>query len=306
MVAEDERTDIRTSALALLGYAGVAAALAGLSIAIGRNASATAQVLADVVAVVALIAAGAAFGDARRDAFVRMRGVLWFGAVGVWAGAVAAFFTDGPDAAHLDGKWLVVATAVGAAVLAAPLWILARRSLQLIALYASVLAAAAALVYTQRHISFLSVSATLPHVRWSGVVIVILGSLMLTAGVARAVEPRRTAMVLGSLAAIVGAGLAGVSITTGGPSTDLAPWFALAASVLVLLVGEFVPDRAVAGIGIVGVLLAIATVVTQHVFDRSTAIAVSILGFVALAAAVVLARAFTDPTVPAPPPEPQP
>ena len=306
MVAEDERTDIRTSALALLGYAGVAAALAGLSIAVGRNASATAQVLADVVAVVALIAAGAAFGDARRDAFVRMRGVLWSGAVAVWAGAVAAFFTDGPDAARLDGKWLVVATAVGAAVLGAPLWILARRSLQLIALYASVLAAAAALVYTQRHISFLSVSATLPHVRWSGVVIVILGSLMLTAGVARAVEPRRTAIVLGSLAAIVGAGLAGVSITTGGPSTDLAPWFALAASVLVLLVGEFVPDRAVAGIGIVGVLLSIATLVTQHVFDRSTAIAVSILGFVALAAAVVLARAFSDPTVPAPPREPQP
>ena len=112
-------------------------------------------------------------------------------------------------------------------------------------------------------------------------------------------------MVLGSIATILGAGLAGVSISTGGPSTDLAPWFALTASVLVLLVGEFVPDRAVAGIGIVGVLVSIAELVMQHVFDRSTAVAVSILGLVALGASVVLSHAFSRPTVPAPPPEPR-
>jgi energy-converting hydrogenase Eha subunit C len=67
--------------------------------------------------------------------------------------------------------------------------------------------------------------------------------------------------------------------------------------------GDFVSDRAVSGIGIVGVVGAVAEIVHRTVLDRSTAAALVVLGTVALASCVLLSRAFTHP-VPTPPPEP--
>jgi len=165
----DERTDVRTSLIGILGYAGAAAALAGVSIAIGRSASTTEQVAADVASVVALIAAGAWIVGGHHDAHERMRSVLWFAAVAVWASAAVDVFTRGPDAIALHGKWLVVVTALVAAMLALPLWVLAPRSLQLLALVFSVNVGAAAAVYSEGSLFGVGV----PQLRWPAIVTIV-------------------------------------------------------------------------------------------------------------------------------------
>jgi hypothetical protein len=294
----DERTDIRTSLIGILGYAGATAALAGLSIAIGMSASTTERVAADVASVVVLVAAGAWVVGGHHEAHERMRSVLWFAAVAVWASAAVELFTRGPDAIALHGKWLVVVTALVAAMLALPLWVLAPRSLQLLALVASAQVGAAAAVYSEG--SFFGVGV--PQLRWPAIVTIVVGLVTLASGVFGVLRPKRTAMVLGSIAIIGGALFVDVDLLRQAPS-DLSLWLALAASVGVLLVGDFTADRAVSGIGLVGLVGTVAEIVHRTVADRSTAVGLVVLGTVALASCVVLARAFS-PQAPTPPPEP--
>ncbi len=294
----DERTDIRTSSVGILGYAGASAALAGLSIAIGTSPSTTARVTADVASVVVLVAAGAWIVGGRHEAHERMRSVLWFAAVAVWASAAVELFTRGPDAIALHGKWLVVVTALAAAMLGLPLWSLSQRSLQLVAVVVSVQVGLAAAVSSEGSLF----GVTVPQLRWPAIVTIVVGVATLASGVFGFLRPKRTAMVLGSIAIIAGALFVDIDVLRQAPS-NLSLWLALVASVAVLLVGDFVSDRAVSGIGIVGLVGTVAEIVHRTVFDRSTAVALVVLGTVALASSVVLARAFTHP-VPTPPPEP--
>ena len=294
----DERTDIRTSLIGILGYAGAAGALAAVPIAIGTAANTTARVTADVASVIVLVVAGAWIAGGRHEAHKRMRSVLWFAAVAIWVSAAEDLFSHGPDAIALHGKWLVVVTALLAAMLAFPLWAFAPRSLQLVAVVASVQVACAAAVYSEG--SFIGLSV--PQLRWPAIVTMVVGLATLAAGVFGFIRTKRTAMVLGSITIIAGALFVDVDVLRQAPS-DLSLWLALAASGAVLLMGDFVSDRAVSGIGIVGVVGAVAEIVHRTVLDRSTAAALVVLGTVAVASCVLLARAFTRP-VPTPPPEP--
>ena len=294
----DERTDIRTSLIGILGYAGAAGALAAVPIAIGTAANTTARVTADVASVIVLVVAGAWIAGGRHEAHERMRSVLWFAAVAIWVSAAEDLFSHGPDAIALHGKWLVVVTALLAAMLAFPLWAFAPRSLQLVAVVASVQVACAAAVYSEG--SFIGLSV--PQLRWPAIVTMVVGLATLAAGVFGFIRTKRTAMVLGSITIIAGALFVDVDVLRQAPS-DLSLWLALAASGAVLLMGDFVSDRAVSGIGIVGVVGAVAEIVQRAVLDRSTAVALVVLGTVALASCVLLARAFTHP-VQTPPPEP--
>ncbi len=294
----DERTDIRTSLIGILGYAGAAGALAAVPIAIGTAANTTARVTADVASVIVLVVAGAWIAGGRHEAHERMRSVLWFAAVAIWVSAAEDLFSHGPDAVALHGKWLVVVTALLAAMLAFPLWAFAPRSLQLVAVVASVQVACAAAVYSEG--SFIGLSV--PQLRWPAIVTMVVGLATLAAGVFGFIRTKRTAMVLGSITIIAGALFVDVDVLRQAPS-DLSLWLALAASGAVLLMGDFVSDRAVSGIGIVGVVGAVAEIVHRTVLDRSTAVAIVVLGTVALASCVLLARAFTHP-VQTPPPEP--
>ena len=168
-------------------------------------------------------------------------------------------FTRGPDAIALHGKWLVVVTALVAAMLALPLWVLAPRSLQLLALVVSVNVGAAAAVYSQGSLFGVGV----PQLRWPAIVTIVVGLVTLAAGAFDVLRPKRTAMVLGSVAIIGGALFVDVDVLRQAPS-DLSLWLALTASVGVLLVGDFVADRAVSGIGIVGLIGAVAEIVHRH------------------------------------------
>jgi len=294
----DERTDIRTSFVGILGYAGASAALVGLSIAIGTSASTIERVTADVASAVVLVAAGAWVVGGHHEAHERMRSILWFAAVAIWAGAAVELFTQGPEAIVLHGKWLVVVTALLAAMLALPLWVLVPRSLQLLAVVASVQIGSAAAVYPEGSVFGVSV----PQLRWPAIATIVVGLATLASGGFGFARPKRTAMVLGSIAIIGGTLFVDVDVLRQAPS-DLSLWLALAASVAVLLVGDFVADRAISGIGIAGLAGAVAEIVHRTVVDRSTAVALVALGTVALVSCVILARAFSH-AAPTRPPEP--
>src|SRR5439155_3609122 len=205
------------------------------------------RVTADVASAVVLVAAGGWVVGGQHEAHERMRSILWFAAVAIWAGAAVELFTQGPEAIVLHGKWLVVVTALLAAMLALPLWVLVPRSLQLLAVVASVEVGSAAAVYSEGTFFGLSV----PQLRWPAIVTIVVGFATLASGAFGLIRPKRTALVLGSIAIIGGALFVDVDVLRQAPS-DLSLWLVLGASVAVLLVGDFVADGAVSGIGIVG------------------------------------------------------
>jgi hypothetical protein len=123
----------------------------------------------------------------------------------------------------------VVVTALVAAMLAVPLWVLAPRSLQLLALVVSVNVGAAAAVYSQA--PFFGVGV--PQLRSPAIVTIVVGLVTLASGAFGLLRPKRTAMVLGSVAIIGGALFVDVDVLRQAPS-DLSLWLALTASVGVL------------------------------------------------------------------------
>lgn len=278
----------RTTLVTFLAAMGAAVALAAIPIAIGRGASDETQVVAGIAATIALLVAGWLFGPAEG----RMRSVLWFLAVFAWTGVAKVTFTeviDGPD-----GKWLVVTVAAVALALALPLWWVERRSLQFLAMFATAHLTVAAAVSGTQQVSVLGIGVVpeVPDLTWSALATVVLGAASLWAGATARVEPRRTAAVIGSLALIAGAGLVDIDVLDPGPST-LALVAALVASAAVLVIGERIADRAVAGIAIAGVLLVAAGMVGDVAESRGAGAAALVIGVAAVAAGVVLARRST-------------
>jgi hypothetical protein len=290
---------VRVNATDILGYGGAAAALAATTIAIGKDASDTVQALTGLITTIVLLVAGWSVADDQTDAHHRMRSVLWGVALLAWIGVVVVTLTevvDGPD-----GKWLVVSVAVLAAALAAPLWMVERRSIQFIGLFVSLLLFAAALVYTQTSIGIFGFRQEVPDVTWSAVVTMLVGVASLVLGARSMVTPRRTAMVLGGIALILGALLVDIDLLAGGP-TDLAIWAAIVASAIVVVVGNLAGERAPSGVGVAGLFLTTAAMVTENVSGQTEGIVVLVLGLVLLAVAVLLTRL----RGPEPPAEPDP
>jgi hypothetical protein len=274
-----------TSLTAFLVAAGTAVALAAIPVAIGADASDETKAVADLLATVALLGAGRLLDDRAG----RLRSVLWALAVLAWAGALGVVFTqvvDGPD-----GKWLVATVAALTFPLAFALWWVERRSLQFVAMFGAAVVALAAVAYTTEPVSVLGfeLGPEVPDPTWSALVTVALGAAAILAGMRDLVTPRRTAIVVGSLALIAGAGLIDVDVLGGAPTT-LALVAALIASTAVLVIGDRLADRAVAGIGIAGVLLAAAGLVGDVADEQGAAVAAIVLGVAAVVAGVLLSR----------------
>lgn len=276
---------VGTSLTAFLVAAGTAVALAAIPAAIGAGASDETKAVADLLATVALLGAGWLLDDRA----ARLRSLLWALAVLAWAGALWVVFTqvvDGPD-----GKWLVATVAALTFPLAVALWWVERRSLQFIAVFGAALVALAAVVYTTEPVSVLGfdLGPEVPDPTWSALVTVVLGAAAVVAGMRDLVTPRRTAIVVGSLALIAGAGLVDVDVLGGAPTT-LALVAALIASAAVLVIGDRLADRAVAGIGIAGVLLVAAGLAGDVADEQGAAVAAIVLGLAAVVAGVLLSR----------------
>jgi hypothetical protein len=300
----ERRIDVRTPLLTVVGYAGAALALSATSIAVGDITSRNVEITLDAGTTIVLLAVGWLVGGIAVDAFHRMRSVFWFLAVSAWLSLLAVLF--GSEGADYAPQALAIAMSLGAAVFSFPLWWLERRSLQLIPLVLGIYVLAASAVYTQSELTFFGVSVPQPNVHWSAGVTIVLGVVLFALALRGIVKPKRTALVLGALAAILGSFVVGVSldILGGGLDTDLGIWLGLAASALVLLAGDLVDERAPSGIGIAGTLIFTAVVVDNTVHRQSVGVAVLILGLVMLAATVMLSRLFapTPAPVPAPPP----
>ena len=176
----DERTDVRTSLIGILGYAGAAAALAGLS---GRDrndaASTTERVTADVASVVALVAAGAWIAGGHHEAHERMRSVLWFAAVAVWASAAVETVHAGTRCDRAPREVARGRDGAGRGDARAPaLGPRAAQPCRLLALVASVNVGAAAAVYSQGSLFGVGV----PQLRWPAIVTIVVGLVTLASG----------------------------------------------------------------------------------------------------------------------------
>ncbi len=293
----------RDTLIEIVGYIGAAVALTAAGIAL-NDASRTVQGLYAAAVAVVLLAAGWAI-DANTDVLTRMKSVFWFLAVGSFAGAIGSLAVD---RLGLSIRTLVIVVAGVTTVVAAVLWMLSKRSLQLIALFAAGVVALTAIVFPD-----LSVVSFILRPDFTGVAIaeIAWGLIWLGLGWKGLVQPRRTAMVLGSIWAIYGT----IVPQQFGGSTSLVWQLAgIAISILLVAVGDLVGDRAPAGIGIVGTLLTTAALVSDRVEEQGPAVAVLIGGLVLLGCAIALVRSGAgtpravagSPAPPMPPMDPPP
>jgi len=285
---------IRATLIDLLGYTGAALALTGTIIALGESGTA-AQVAAGSIVTAALIAAGWLVGGiGAQDPQHRMRSIFWALALLSWS--QVAVVVLGPDGIDLDGKWLVAGAGLLVVGIAVPLWRIEQRSLQLIGAFVGIWVTVAALFYAEDSLF----GAPVPNVRWSAIATLLLGLAALVAGAREMVAPRRTAMVLGSLAFIYGTTASTLEVLSGTSNVSIV--LALIASAIVLYAGERTSVIAVTGIGIVGVGSGVLQLVIENVHAESGGLAVLVLGVVMLGATIYLVRAAGgDPRMPEPP-----
>ncbi|MEX0984128.1 MAG: hypothetical protein WD096_03665 [Actinomycetota bacterium] len=283
---EMSTSGVRATVLDLLGYGGVALAIAGTVIAL-EGAGLTTQTIAGAAVTVVLLGAGwLVGGSGAGDAQHRMRGIFWFVALQSWSQVISVLL--GADGADLQGRSLILASGLLLAVLAVPLWFMEKRSLQLIGAFSAVLTVAGALVYSETEVF----GSPIPNIRWMAVVTAVLGAGLLVMGMWGAARPRRTAMVLGSLALIAGVTLATIDVVglalSGGNASDVTLIALVATSVLVVFAGERAGIVAVFGIGIIGMIAGIAALVGEHVEGDVGGVIVVVAGVVLLGATIAL------------------
>ncbi len=297
------RDRLRVNLIDLLGYAGAAAALAATTIAVGEDASESVQALTGLVTTAVLLLAGWLIGAGEADPQHRMRSVLWGVALLAWIGVVVVTLTEVIDGGP-EGKWLVALVAFLTAALAFPLWWVEKRSIQFIGLFVSLQLCIASMAYTEETLGFLGFEQKVPDLTLSAIVTMLFGLAGLGLGARSLVTPRRTAMVLGAIALILGALFVDLELLEGGPS-DAAIWAAIVASAVVIVIGNLVGERAPAGVGIAGLFFVTAGLVSDKISEQSEGIVVVIVGLVLLGVAVVLAR-MKPSEAPAEPVEPLP
>jgi hypothetical protein len=290
--ADAARIDLRSSGLTLLGYVGVAVSLSATSVVLGDRVGTLTQVLVDVAIVTVLLTGGWFIGRVTGDAHRRARSVFWFGALFGWADLMTIAF--GGEGLRLEGRWAVVAPAYATAALAVPLWLLERRSLQFIGAFLSLHVGTVALVARERRLFTIAVPDT-DAFAW---VTLLFGLVALVAGYLTVVSPRRTAMVVGTLAAVVGAVAIDVDLLTQMPS-NVALALGVALAVAATLLADRADLREPAAVGIAATIVTMAALVGNTVQERTEAVAVLVLGLVLVGAAVALTLAFAPPPPPA-------
>lgn len=263
----------RETIVEIVAYVGTAVGLAATFIALGRTEDLTdaGALVVMLIVTAVLLGAGLWIGGRASDAFQRMRSVFWFAAVEAWIAVVQLLLGN---VFEVEGRASAVLSALLVLAAAAPLWWILRRSLQQILLFVGALGLLVSIIFPQP--TFLGI----PDLTSTALVIWIFGGLWAFLGVRSILEPRRTAMVLGSLAAIIGP----LFFTQ---SRIVGEVLSLATAIVLLVVGESLRDRAVAGLGIVGVLVVSAVIVGEHFGDSTGGtIAALVVGVVLLVGAL--------------------
>jgi hypothetical protein len=293
------------------GYAGAAAAVVGTVVVLARadDIGDGGIVLVALVLTAVLVGAGGLIGGSNVDAYERLRSVLWFLGVLTWGLAVDRFVSGilELDPGGSSSSVLSSLLTIGAA---ASLWALHRRSLQVLALFSSSLGLVLLLIAS---------AATSPDPAVVAVVLWSFGAAWVALGLWSLVRPRATAMVLGSLAALLGPYLVAsstsfpASFDAGRASATAAAIWSAATAVVLLVVASRAGVRAAQGVALGGILVASSVVVAADLSTSDGAALVgAIAGLVLLGVAAALARVgreppAADPTPPTTsPPDPTP
>jgi hypothetical protein len=309
-VAEPGPRVARTFLFELTGYIGIALAIAGIFVVLGASRPSLRTIAWAAIAItLGLLVAGFLAGRATNDAFHRMRSVMWFDATVAWTGSVALFC--GGQGLNLSGKSYPLVVAIAVSVLAVPLWLIERRSLQAIAAVAAVAAGLLVLGFFQ-HVETVSGSDSIfgpttfdrnvSNFTPDAFIALCYGAALALLGWRGVLRPKRTMMVLGSIAFIYGMSFVGYR-----SSGDqwLVGVLAVAASAVVLIFGELADVLAVRGIGIFGLLSNTTEVVAGRVHARTGGWIVAVVGLALVVVTVFLAtKSFPSLTVPPPPPVP--
>jgi hypothetical protein len=261
------------TAVEILGYLGAAVGVAATLAAAAQiqDLSEGGALAIALVVAAGLLVAGYLFGLRPPERGLRMRSVLWFGAAEAWTVAVTIFIGE---IAGLDGRGGAMVSSLLGVAIGAALWWQLRRSLQEVFLFLALLAVLVSLVFPDP--SFFGI----PDLTGMAMLIWAFGGVWLFLAIRRIVGPVRTGMVLGSVAAIVGP-LLFTRTRIAGELLSLAT----AAGLLVL--GEWLGDRAVQGLGIAGLLLVSGGIVVEHAGDSTGgAIAALVAGILLLAVAL--------------------
>jgi len=273
----------------ILGYLGAAVGVAATLVAAAQvqDLSEGGALTITLVVTAGLLGSGYLFGLRPLERGRRMRSVLWFGAAEAWAVGVSIFIGE---VVGLEGRGGAIVSSLLGTAIGAALWWRLRRSLQEIFLFLAALAVLVSLVFPEP--SFFGV----PDLTGIAMLIWAFGGVWLFLAIRRIVEPVRTGMVLGAIAAIVGP-LVFTRTRIAGELLSLAT-----AAVLVVL-GEWLGDRAVQGLGIAGLLLVSAGVVVEHVGDSTGgAIAALVAGILLLALALFAGGVGPSRSLPGAPP----
>jgi hypothetical protein len=267
-----------TTVAELLAYAGAATALIADGLVVTNSDSLSKGTAAVALGLAAAGLAGAGFllGRGADDRAARMRSVMWFLSVqAVFELLVVALVLDSGS----NPKTMVALSGFLTAGYAGVLWWISKRSLQQIAVFLGAIVALLALLYPD--FDFLSGP---PDFTPMMLVALLGGAGWFVLGWRGILEPRRTAMVVGSVSALVSS----FFLTTSGETTGAAVLVAIVGAALVVA-GYVLADRAVSGIGIVGLLIGMSGFVSVVVEGSDgKAIAALVIGLVMVAGAIVL------------------
>jgi uncharacterized membrane protein len=258
-----------------LGYAGSALALAGVITAIGNSWSSLGRggrITAAVVPTLLAVLAGWALRKKTEPAFRRLMSLLWFIAIGGFAGSAAIVISEGWG---IDHDWTALAIGIAMAVPAFAFWRLHEAILQQVALLGSVLVVVlAAMVLAPGEPS----GAALMLATWA------LGVVWVLFGWTKLMEPHRATMVLGAILATYAPTLAAgehewmlfVGVATGAAFMTLS----IPAGIIPML-----------AIGTIGVFAYVTAIVLRYFGDQlGVPLALTIIGATFIALALIAAR----------------
>jgi hypothetical protein len=267
----------RAVVVEVLGYlGGVLAVVAGFVLGAESWAQLGQWGRAGVLAVVTGVLLGAGWwlrGDQGR-VLPRLASALWLAAVAGFAGLLAVLVEgDSDEAIGNPSLWV----AGGSLVLAGGLYLMERRVLQQVALFAAAVA---------------TMVAAGDRIGWSwhaveGYGFLALGGLWLELGRRGLVVPRRTSEALGSLLLLTGPEV--LDVQGDGPG-DWGLWLGLGLSVALIVAGSALRRNVPLGIGAAGMIVFLGQVVGGLWRDLGGPVAILVAGLGLVAAAVVVAR----------------
>ena len=285
----------RMNVIEIVGYVGAAVALSATGIALGETSGTGVRIATDVVVVAVLLFAGAAIGGRARDRFLRMRSIFWFLSVLAFSDLAALVVADGLD---VQGKSAALLTAILVTAFGFALWTMSRRSLQVIAV---LIAADIALVIAvfQEPSGFIPI----PNLTPPAIASWLFAVAVLISGARDVLAPRRSAMVVGGVIAILSPLFIDFDFVGGGSISLVGEIMALLTAFALLAVGETMGERPPAGLGIAGTLFVITAIVGDNIHEQGSGIGALVVGLVLLGGALFAIRG-TEAEMPTPPPIP--